>query len=206
MTTTDWFMANHWWWRPGWTVGRRFYTWRLTFADQSDVHRYVGAHRDVLTPLPGLDLIPDQWLHLTMQGLGFTHEVDDYDVQAIIRTARSHLAALPPLQLTLPEVIVTPEAVVIPAQPAQDVVDLRRALRAAIAAVWPAVPESADGFRPHLSVAYSNSTGPAEPVQQAIENVTAAPATARITTADLIVIHRDRKMYEWETYAQLPLG
>jgi hypothetical protein len=26
-------LANHWWWRPGWQVGTRFYTWHVTVAD-----------------------------------------------------------------------------------------------------------------------------------------------------------------------------
>ncbi|MDT5026262.1 MAG: hypothetical protein QOE61_2688, partial [Micromonosporaceae bacterium] len=30
-------LRDHWYWRPGWSVGRRFYTWHLTFADQPDV-------------------------------------------------------------------------------------------------------------------------------------------------------------------------
>jgi len=32
-------MIDHWWWRPGWSVGRKFYTWHLTFADQPQAHR-----------------------------------------------------------------------------------------------------------------------------------------------------------------------
>ncbi|WP_274912521.1 2'-5' RNA ligase family protein [Streptomyces sp. WZ-12] len=206
MTTTDFRMANHWWWRPGWNVGRRFYTWHLTFADQPDVHRYVGAHRDALAHLPGLDPIPNRWLHLTMQGLGFTDDVDERDVQAVVDAARPRLAALPPLHLTLSQVLVSPEAVVIPAHPAHDVAAVRRALRAAIAEVWPTVPEAEDDFRPHVSVAYSNTDAPAQPVSQAMSSVTAPPATAPIATADLIVLHRDRQMYEWETYAQVPVG
>ncbi|KIZ15609.1 2'-5' RNA ligase family protein, partial [Streptomyces natalensis] len=174
-------------------------------ADQPDVHRCVGAYRDALAHLPGLDPIPDQWLHLTMQGLGFTHDVEERDVQAVVNAARPRLAALPPLHLTLYGVTISPEAVLIPAQPEDDVAAVRSSLRAAIAEVWPTVPE-ADGFRPHVSVAYSNANAPSEPVRQAAETVNAPPATVRIATADLIVIHRDRQMYEWETYAQIPIG
>ncbi|TVL88494.1 hypothetical protein [Streptomyces sp. SAJ15] len=46
---------------------------------------------------------------------------------------------------------------------------------------------------------------PAEPVYQALSAVNIAPATARITAADLIVIHRDQRMYEWESYAHAPM-
>ncbi|MCP9211449.1 2'-5' RNA ligase family protein [Streptomyces sp. NEAU-Y11] len=208
MTTTQHTsMANHWWWRPGWSVGRRFYTWHLTVGDQPDVQRYAAVYRDALAHLPGLDPIPDQWLHLTMQGLGFINEVDEHEVQAITAAAQSRLADLPPLELNLTDVTVTPEAVLAPAQPADAVTAVRNTIRAAIADVWPSIPEAPDGFRPHVSIAYSNAQAPAEPVYQALSTVNTAPATAaRIAAADLIVIHRDRRMYEWETYAQAPIG
>jgi 2'-5' RNA ligase len=207
MTTTQHpSMANHWWWRPGWGVGRRFYTWHLTVGAQPDVQRYAAAYRDALAHLPGLGPIPDQWLHLTMQGLGFADEVDERDVQAIAAAAQSRLSDHPPLELNLTDVIVTPEAVLAPALPADAVTAVRDTIRAAIADIWPSVPEAPDGFHPHVSIAYSNTEAPAEPVYQALSTVNTAPATARITAADLIVIHRDRRMYEWETYAQALIG
>ncbi|WP_369696823.1 2'-5' RNA ligase family protein [Streptomyces sp. XD-27] len=175
------------------------------FAHAPDVHRYAAAYRDALAHLPGLDPIPDQWLHLTMQGLGFIDEVDERDVQAIAAAAQRRLADLPALELTLTDVIVTPEAVLAPAQPTDAVTAVRETIRSAIAEVWPTVPEAPDGFRPHVSIAYSNSEAPAEPVYQALSTVNTAPATARITAADLIVIHRDQRMYEWEPYAHAPM-
>jgi hypothetical protein len=30
-------VRDHWYWRPGWAIGRRFYAWHITFADQSQV-------------------------------------------------------------------------------------------------------------------------------------------------------------------------
>jgi hypothetical protein len=51
-------VRNHWWWRPGWRQGRRFYTRHLTFDDQPQLHALVDAYRDSFAQLPGLDLIP----------------------------------------------------------------------------------------------------------------------------------------------------
>ncbi|MFD7831220.1 hypothetical protein [Kitasatospora sp. NPDC059803] len=48
--------------------------------------------------------------------------------------------------------------------------------------------------------------GPAHPAADALAGVTTYPATARITSAELIVLGRDRRMYEWETAARVPLG
>jgi hypothetical protein len=37
MTAADDRMISHWWLRPGWRVGRAFYTWHVTFDEGSVV-------------------------------------------------------------------------------------------------------------------------------------------------------------------------
>ncbi|MFB7618323.1 2'-5' RNA ligase family protein [Kitasatospora sp. NPDC056181] len=206
MTDTPSHMADHWWWRPGWNTGRRFYTWHLTFDDATDLHHLAADYRRALKDVPGLDLVPDQWLHLTMQGLGFTDDVPEADVRAIADAATHHLAKIPAFDLALGPAIVTPEALLLKVEPAEPVHAVRSAIRAAIADVWTDVPEPADGFRPHVSVAYSSAAGPAQPAADALASVTSYPATARITRAELIVLGRDRRMYEWTSFAPVPLG
>ena len=199
-------LRNHWWWRPGWQVGRRFYTWHLTFHEDSEVHRMMSAYRAILADLDGLDLIPDRWLHLTMQGLGFTDEVSEDDVSAIVEAAQSRLAQQPVFEIALRSMSVTPEAVEAFAEPAEPVREVRNAIRQAIGDVWSTVPEDEDGFTPHVSVAYSSADRSAAPVIHAVQNADIPPASARVRSADLIVLHRDNYMYEWDTFAKVPLG
>ncbi|MFJ6729974.1 2'-5' RNA ligase family protein [Streptomyces sp. NPDC091281] len=207
MTTDFESMRNHWWWRPGWSVGRRFYTWHLTFDGQDDVHRLAGSYRSALAPVGDvLTLIPDQWLHLTMQGIGFVGDVKDSDVRAISEAAGERLSAVPSFDAELGPAILDPEAVLLPVHPDGPVRAVRDAIRAAIGDVVQDVPEKAEGFTPHVSVAYSAGDGPAAPVAAALSGTNPAPAQSRITSAELIVIHRDNRMYEWETYARVPLG
>lgn len=205
MTETVAQMANHWWFRPGWRIGRRFYTFHLTFVGQTELHRLAADYRKALAPLPGLDLIPDQWLHLTMQGLGFTDEVADRDVDAIVEAAAVRLTRVEPFDLVFGKPTITPEAVLWAVDPTGPAA-VRDAIRAAIADVWPEVPEPAAGFRAHGSIAYSNSDGPAAPIQAALDQVDAEPATVRVNAAELIVLGRDRHMYEWAASATVPLG
>ncbi|WP_329575748.1 2'-5' RNA ligase family protein [Kitasatospora sp. NBC_01250] len=199
-------MTDHWWWRPGWQPGTRCYAWHLTFQSSPEVHRFAAEHRAALAEVPGLDLIPDPWLHLTMQGLGFTTEVGEDDARAVVRAAAHTLATVPAFTMTLGPAIVVPEALLLPAEPADAVRQVRGAIRAAIAHVRPEVPESADGFHPHVSVAYSNAVGPAAPALRALEPLADRRAVVRVAGAELIVLHRDRRMYEWETFASVPLG
>lgn len=199
-------MRNHWWWRPGWSQGRSAYTWHLTFPDEPDVHRFAAAYRAALAPATGLDLIPDRWLHLTMQGIGFTDEVSEQAVRDIAAAAAPRLAALPAFDLTLDAPVVGSEAITVQVQPPQPVQAVRDAVRASIAVVLPEVPEEAAAFTPHISLAYSNAEGPAEPFAADIADAAVPPATTRITHAELIRINRDHRMYEWTTVARVPLG
>jgi 2'-5' RNA ligase len=199
-------MADHWWWRPGWSTGRRFLTWHLTFDGQDEVQRLADSYRTALADVPGLDLVPDRWLHLTMQGLGFVDEVEQDDVDAIVAVSRARLAMVTGFTVSIDRPVVTPEAIRWEAQPGEPVAAVRAAIRAAIGSVWAEVPEKADGFGPHISIAYSNGVGSAAPALAAVAAVPSAPATARISGAELILLGRDKQMYEWAPVASLPLG
>ncbi|MFI6536652.1 2'-5' RNA ligase family protein [Nonomuraea sp. NPDC050547] len=198
-------MADHWWWRPGWSVGRRFYTWHLTFQHAGNVHQLAETYRRALAGLPGLNLIPDRWLHLTMQGIGFTDEIPEDEVHAIVHAARERLAEVPAFDLTLDRPGITSEAIRWEAQPQEPAAAVRAAIRRAIADVWPTVPEPEDGFAAHVSIAYSNVQGPAQPIADALARVEAAPVTTRVETAELIVLGRDNRMYEWEPFGSVSL-
>jgi 2'-5' RNA ligase len=201
-------LRDHWWWRPGWSVGRRFYTWHLTFDRQHELHSLVRAYQAHLATVPGLDLIPQQWLHLTMQGVGFTHETSVDDVDRIVATATVHLRKVGPQQLTFHRAVVLPEAIALPPNPPEAVWAIRRAVRGAIADVWgdSRVPESEDRFRPHLSVAYNNEDRPAGPVVEVVGSMAYPPVTVTVDSASLIVLDRDERIYRWRTYATVPLG
>ncbi len=199
-------MADHWWWRPGWSPGRRFYTWHLTFQHAPDVHRIAREYRQALAGFPGLDLVPDQWLHLTMQGLGFIDEVAEEDARAIVEAATQRLAAIPAFEIKLDRPTITPEAIRWEVTPAAPAAAVRAAIREAIAAVWPQVPEPEQGFAAHVTIAYSNAEGPSTPVANALATVQSPAATARIENAELIVLGRDQQMYEWEPFASASLA
>ncbi|MFB9895037.1 2'-5' RNA ligase family protein [Planobispora takensis] len=200
-------MRDHWWWRPGWRVGRRMYTFHTTFDDQPELHRLVTAYQTALDGLGGLDIIPLKWLHLTMQGIGFTDEVSTDDVDAIAAAVTSRLKAMEPVELTFTRPVTDPEALQFHVQPAKGIREVRRAVRAGIAEVWGAdrVPDP-EIWTPHVSIAYSNSDGPAEPYAKALDSVEAEPVTVRVSQIQLIVIDRDERLYRWDTHMGVPLG
>ncbi|MEU7524453.1 2'-5' RNA ligase family protein [Saccharothrix sp. NPDC042600] len=207
MTEAD-GMRDHWWWRPGWRAGRSFYTWHVTFADQAGAQRLVVAYAPVLAALPQLDPIPVRWLHLTLQGIGFTDEVDRQDVERIVEAARKRCAELEPITAVIGPAHVDPETVQMPVRPLEPLADLRLAIRAAIGDVWGAdnVPEPEAGFRAHVTLGYSNTAGPMGPIRQALDAEAEHTAEVVISSVSLIDLNRDHQAYEWTDVATVSLG
>ncbi len=199
-------MRVHWWWRPGWRPGRRLYTWHLTFDGESDLHRLTRLYQARLQ-VPGFDLVPPAWLHLTMQGIGFTDEVSEQEVRRVARTAAERCERVAPFALTLGPAYVEAEGILLPVSPAQPVRRLRAALREAVARVRGAdrVPDPADGFLPHVSLGYSNADGPAAPMVELMASIEPRVATVAVHAAQLIVLERDTHLYHWRTFATTPL-
>jgi 2'-5' RNA ligase len=125
---------------------------------------------------------------------GFSDEVTGDQVDEVVAAVRGQMAKLAPFDLVLGPIRVDPEALLLEAEPAEVVRQLRLAIRAGIAKAWAAdrVPEADGPFTPHVSVGYISADGPAEPFTVALD---ASPATGRATVseAQLIVISRDAR-------------
>jgi hypothetical protein len=62
----------------------------------SKLRELAADYQKALTGVPGIDLIPPQWLHLTMQGIGFTDEIDADELAALDHALTAELAAIEP--------------------------------------------------------------------------------------------------------------
>lgn len=201
-------MQDHWWWRPGWREGRSFYAIHFTFEEQPELHRLAQAHRAALADLPTVTLVPDRWLHMTMQGLGFTDEIPTATVSAVVAEAHRTLADISAPEVTFHDVVVADEAIALPAEPADPVRAVLTATREAIGAILgqDSVSEDPQRYRPHVSVAYISADGPALPYIHATATVQANAVRLRLRHVDLIELNRDHRMYEWNTITRLPIG
>src|SRR6266508_1440965 len=201
-------LRDHWWWRPGWRVGTRFYAWHITVDDQPDFHHLAERYQVELATVDGLDLIPHEWLHLTMQGVGFVEAVSDDALTALLASARTRLAQVGPVTVQFERPVIRPEAVALPPSPVEPIQRLRAVVRSANADARgdDALPEGAEGYQPHISLAYVSADQPAVNVRRAIERVSADPAKLTVSAVSLIEMHRDRRMYEWQTVKAVPLG
>lgn len=202
-------LGDHWWWRPGWRAGRRMWTWHVTFdgEDGADLHALADAHAPLLD-VPGLDVVPVPWLHLTVQGVAFADEVDDDDVERVVAVARTRLAGLEPFGVELGPAVVHGGGVLLPASPAAPFEELLRELRAAVAkGLGPErVEGDGAGFRPHVSLAYSNRTWEASALVAQLRGVEPPSALVRVSEVQLIRLGRDEHVYRWDAAHRAPLG
>ena len=207
-------LRNHWWARPGWRPGRLIYTWHLTFEDAPELHRLAAAYQRQLEPLSGLNLVPLQWLHLTVQGVGYTDDVDTDTLHAVTTSVQERLASFPAFETTFSRPVIFAEAIVLPPAPSEPFRDLLATIRDGMADALgpdrvPNGPEQTPGFRPHVSLAYGSSEHSARPYRAALDAIHPEPASAQITRATLITQDRvlaPEWVYRWTTEAHAPLA
>jgi 2'-5' RNA ligase len=152
--------------------------------------------------------VPAEWLHLTVQGIGFADQVHAGELEQIVAAVRRRCAALAPVRLTLGPAELQAEGVWLRVAPSVVVRRVRAAVRAGIADVWGAgrVPEPAGGFTPHVSLAYSNTDGPDAPFAAALAGLAPRSATVEVAAIQAISLGRDAHVYRWETLATVPFG
>jgi 2'-5' RNA ligase len=200
-------VRNHWYWRPGWRAGRSFYTWHITFENDPILSNLHTAYRPAVGSLPGITPVPAQWLHLTLQGVGFADKLTQEDLDPIVDAARRRLALIHPFEIRIGPATVDVESLQLPAQPVTRLRRLRAELRAAITDVWgrdaiPALPE----LEPHISLGYWNQAADTEPLKKRADALGGGIAKTQVTQASLINLNRDHHCYEWTTYAIVRLG
>ena len=143
-----------------------------------------------------------------MQGLGFTDDVTEADVQAIVSAVQNRVGELDRFALQLGPADADPQGVPLAVRPWEPVISLRRAVRQGIGDVWGAarVPEPADGFRAHVTISYSNSAADPGPLREALAKLRGVPPVeTTVRHVSLIRLNRDQKTYVWETVARAAL-
>lgn len=200
---------DHWWWRPGWRMGRSFYTWHVTFEENSPVGDLVDQFAPVLQQIPTMQPVPRRWLHITVQGLGFTDEVARADVARIVAAAGKYLRQRDPLDAAFGPPAADRETIGLPVA-APELVQIRADLQRAIGDVWGTdnVPERADRFGAHLSLAYSTGERSIPELQRLIvqADLDQVRVSERISAVSLIELNRDNHQYEWREVASVSLG
>lgn len=197
-------MADHWS-SHAWRRGERRLSFFLTPAPGPLREEIVGLQGSL--HLPFLDPLAPGALHLTLQEIGQTDEVDAATVDALAREARRRLGDLRPFALELEGVNAFDQAVVLQVFGWPPVVAVRRALRDAIATVLGAPSGTDERFHPHLSLAYVNGPGEvAEVVGQVAALRDAHVGMWTVDSVDLVDLRREGHAYAWDLRHRVPIG
>ncbi|GAA4866020.1 hypothetical protein GCM10025787_59840 [Saccharopolyspora rosea] len=201
-------VRNHARWRAGWHAGRSGYAWLLSLADQPGLRQLVNDYQYALRDLPGFDLVPLEWMHILVQEIGFTDEIDESTLEPLADAARDRLSGTAPLTLAFHHAVVLPEALSLPAEPQSAVLELRTSMRDATASVLgeSALPPEPEDIDRHVSLAHSTTDGPAIFAVATLGATTVEPTTARVPALSLVKLSRDHSCPEWETLAEIPFG
>lgn len=198
-------MQDHWWSRPGRLPGRELYQWDLLFHDQPEVRAAAALVQKRLTGLPDLDLVALQWLHVTTYIAGFTDDISDTGVEAMVAEASRLLSDLAPITVTLGRIYVAPQAVVLPLEPFAALEPVLTVARKATKAGGGEGHQDTDPWAPHISVAYSNATGPAAPVITAVGK-RLPDLTVTIRSLSLVAQIQVGRSWQWRQVAGIKLG
>jgi 2'-5' RNA ligase len=198
-------LANHWRQRPGRRPGRLLYHWHMLFHDQPEVRRLAATAQAKLAGLPGLDMVADQWLHLTTFVAGFADEVPQASVAAMVAQARQTLAGVAPIPVTLGRVLYHPEAVVLAVEPPEALRPVLDAVAAAARSAGCDGHAATEPWLPHVSVAYSHGTGPAAPVIAALGQRLPRTEIA-IGSVSLVAQTQVGRSWQWQPVAEVYLG
>jgi 2'-5' RNA ligase len=205
-------LGEHWRWRPDWRRDRACLWWYLTFEDAPAVRGLARGAQELLGRAPQLDVIPFAWLHLTLLEVGFADEVPPATVDRVVDTTRKALEDFPSFDLELGPVRSMPGAVVLQAH--GDALDPlhERLTDAVLAARGAAAVGALRAFVPHVSVAYVNRDCDPHEVMGPLDGADlsspspSATAAATVTRVRLAAVTRERRHYQWNTRAVVPLG
>lgn len=197
-------MTDHWAIQPGAAPQTRQLIWPITLgADDAVIELARQAHRQ-LTGVPGLDLVPPSWLHLTTLTTGPADDISPGALDGIIEEAQRLLAAITPITITLGRVLYHPRAVMLDAGPAEPFRSVIEAIQTATRHAGHSTALYHDPWRPHITLAYSNATLPAAPVIQALgRNLPARQITIRSIS---LVSQSPEQRWTWDRITDLPLA
>ncbi len=162
-------MEDHWVPQPGADPARTQLMWFVTFRDHPEVAEMVAAAQARLAGLSGLDLVPREWLHMTTVVGGFADEITAGQAEAMTEHARRLLGSLAPARITLGRILYHPRAIMLDARP-HDALDpvVQAVQHATLLATGSEGRLYHNPWVPHITVAYSNTAGPAAPVIDAL--------------------------------------
>jgi 2'-5' RNA ligase len=137
--------------------------------------------------------------------LGFADEVPREAVDTMVATAKQLLAPTEPIAVSLGRVFYHPEAITLLVEPASSLEPVLSAVQVAAREAGCDGHAGTDPWRPHISIAYSNGSGPAAPVIEAL-GLRVPPTEITIRSVSLVAQAQVGHSWQWQPVAEVRLG
>ncbi|PVE04520.1 2'-5' RNA ligase family protein [Streptomyces scopuliridis] len=195
-------MSNHWD-RPGWSGGRAYY-WMLTFPNERALINDARACQDAVTN-PALDLVPADGLHITLNKVADSAAMGERDLARVVQVAQD--TAPQAFDLQVGPLAGSRGALRYSVAPWNPLISLHAILARAGTLAGAAGGRSTESFRPHLGIAYSNTTRPADSVISQVAELRGRPTLpVHVSHADLVELRRENATYRWDVISAITLS
>lgn len=191
-----------------WKGGGPFPHVLVLLSEYEEFRAYARAHHELLSQYAEqLGVIPEEWLHSTVQGIH--HAVDDGQMDKLRGTLHEELAGMEPFRVQLGPVWPGVTAISVAVYPEDGMAELNGRARAAMEKV-PGItlrpPELR--FWAHASLAYARQDFPDRDLNRALRAL--RPPRVDITVDRVHLVNQyqlpDRGYYTWDVVEEVRLG
>lgn len=198
-------MEDHWAAESGVDSRRARLMWFILVGDNPQIAELARQGQDCLTGLPGLDLVPRPWLHITTLIAGYADQITTDQVKQMTSHARQLAARISPITLSLGRILYHTRAIMLQAGTPEQLEPILHAVQEATRATTGRYGELHTApWTPHITLAYSNTTQPAAPAIRALGR--GLPKQDTIIASVSLISQRPEQQWTWDPMADIPLG
>ncbi|MGP3992058.1 2'-5' RNA ligase family protein [Streptomyces sp. 3N207] len=191
-----------------WNRGGPFPHVLVLLSEYEEFRAYARAHRELLNEYGDkLGVVPEEWLHSTVQGIH--HTVDEDQMDQLREALRAEMSAVQPFKVQLGPVWPGVTAVTVAVYPEDGMAHLNERVRAAAEKV-PGVSlrKKEARFWAHASLAYVRENFPDRNLNRALRALRPPRVDVTIDRVHLVSQHQrpDRGYYTWDVVDEILLG
>jgi hypothetical protein len=182
--------------------------WHILLGRDPGARAAAAEAQRRLSRFDGFHLTPQRWLHVTVMLAGPATGTTPAQRGRMLAAARTALAGVPPVTVTLERVFYSPEGIALGASPAgafAPVLDAARSATREAAGRDDVTAGSGTGWLPHLTVGYSTGEQSAGPVIGALGK-RLPPREAAITRLSLVVQNGPEDLWDWHVEGSAELA
>lgn len=202
---------RNFWHTHQWPAGERRLHWLVVFDRQPEVHSCYAAHLPVLEQHQHLvDIVPAEWLHLTLQSLCPMAAVSADDLRTLVTATQHRLSTVAVPRVQLGPARIDGGAVTWAVYPEEGMSHVQEAVRLCSTEMLGAerVAQRRGRWTPHVTLGYGAAYDPADDLAAALASTGLPRVDITVTEVALVDVEQDpnRRQYRWRDIAAVKIG